>query len=123
MDSNVKLVKTVLKYTFGLVPIIAGLDKFTNLLTEWSQYISTALSDIIPFEAGVFVMIVGAIEIVAGVLVFLKPRIGALVVMSWLIAIALTLVFSGNFLDIAVRDLVMAVGAFSLSKLYQKNQG
>ncbi len=123
MDSNVKLVKTLLKYTFGLVPIIAGLDKFTNLLTEWSHYIPTALSDIIPFEAEVFVMIVGAIEIVAGVLVFLKPRIGALVVMSWLIAIALTLVFSGNFLDIAVRDLVMAVGAFSLSKLYQKNQG
>lgn len=121
MDSNVKLVKTLLKYTFGLVPIIAGLDKFTNLLTEWSQYISTALSDIIPFEAGVFVIIVGTIEIVAGVLVFLKPRIGALVVMSWLIAIALTLVFSGNFLDIAVRDLVMAVGAFSLSKLYEKN--
>ncbi len=121
MDSNVKLVKTLLKYTFGLVPIIAGLDKFTNLLTEWSQYISTALSDIIPFETGTFIMIVGAIEIVAGILVFLKPRIGALVVMSWLIAIALTLVFSGNFLDIAVRDLVMAVGAFSLSKLYEKN--
>ncbi|VAW09826.1 hypothetical protein MNBD_BACTEROID03-1661 [hydrothermal vent metagenome] len=52
MDSNVKLVKTLLKYTFGLVPIIAGLDKLTNLLTEWNQYISTALSDIMPFKEG-----------------------------------------------------------------------
>ncbi len=121
MNSNVQLVKTVLKYTFGLVPIIAGLDKFTNLLTDWSQYISTGFSDLLPFEAGTFMMIVGVIEIVAGILVFLKPKIGALVVMAWLIAIALTLVFSGNFIDVAVRDLVMAVGAFSLAKLSEDN--
>lgn len=117
MNSNVQLVKTVLKYTFGLVPIIAGLDKFTNILTDWSQYISSGFSDMLPFEAGTFMIIVGVIEIVAGVLVFLKPKIGALVVMAWLIAIALTLVFSGHFIDVAVRDLVMAVGAFSLAKL------
>jgi len=120
MNSNVQLVKTVLKYTFGLVPIIAGLDKFTNLLTDWSQYISAGFSDLLPFEAGTFMMIVGVIEIVAGILVFLKPKIGALVVMAWLIAIALTLVFSGNFIDVAVRDLVMAVGAFSLAKLSEQ---
>ena len=117
MNSNVQLVKTVLKYTFGLVPIIAGLDKFTNILSDWSQYISSGFSDMLPFEAGTFMIIVGIIEIVAGVLVFLKPKIGALVVMTWLIAIALTLVFSGHFIDVAVRDLVMAVGAFSLAKL------
>ncbi len=121
MNSNVQLVKTVLKYTFGLVPIIAGLDKFTNLLTDWSQYISAGFSDLLPFEAATFMMIVGVIEIVAGILVFLKPKIGALVVMAWLIAIALTLVFSGNFIDVAVRDLVMAVGAFSLAKLSEGN--
>jgi uncharacterized membrane protein YphA (DoxX/SURF4 family) len=121
MNSNVQLVKIVLKYTFGLVPIIAGLDKFTNLLTDWSQYISAGFSDLLPFEAGTFMMIVGVIEIVAGILVFLKPKIGGLVVMAWLIAIALTLVFSGNFIDVAVRDLVMAVGAFSLAKLSEDN--
>ena len=120
MNSNVQLVKTVLKYTFGLVPIIAGLDKFTNILTDWSQYISPGLSGLIPFEDGTFMMIVGIIEIVAGILVFLKPKIGALVVMAWLIAIALTLILSGSFLDIAVRDLVMAVGAFSLAKLSEE---
>ena len=120
MNSNVQLVKTLLKYTFGLVPIIAGLDKFTNILTDWSQYISPGLSGLIPFEDGTFMMIVGIIEIVAGILVFLKPKIGALVVMAWLIAIALTLILSGSFLDIAVRDLVMAVGAFSLAKLSEE---
>lgn len=122
MNSNVKLVKTVLKYTFGLVPIIAGLDKFTNILTDWNQYISPALSGLIPFEAETFMMIVGIIEIVAGILVFVKPKIGALVVMAWLIGIALTLILSGRFLDIAVRDLVMAVGAFSLAKLSEEKE-
>ncbi|WP_298904756.1 hypothetical protein [uncultured Psychroserpens sp.] len=117
MNSNVELVKTVLKYTFGLVPIIAGLDKFVNILTDWSQYISSGFSELIPLEAGTFMMIVGIIEIIAGILVFLKPKIGALVVMGWLIVIALTLVFSGHYIDVAVRDLVMAVGAFSLAKL------
>lgn len=117
MNSNVQLVKTVLKYTFGLVPIIAGLDKFTNILTDWSQYLSIGLTDMLPFEAGTFMMIVGVIEIVAGVLVFLKTKIGAMVVMAWLVAIALTLVLSGQFIDVAVRDLVMAVAAFSLAKL------
>jgi uncharacterized membrane protein YphA (DoxX/SURF4 family) len=120
MNSTIQLVKNVLKYTFGLVPIIAGLDKFTNILTDWSQYISSGFSEILPFEIGTFMMLVGVIEIVAGILVFLKPKIGAYVVMAWLVAIALTLVFSGRFIDVAVRDLVMAVGAFSLAKLSEE---
>lgn len=121
MNSNVQLVKTVLKFTFGLVPIIAGLDKFTNILTDWGQYISTGLSDMLPLENGTFILVVGVIEIIAGVLVFIKPKLGAFVVMAWLGAIALTLVFSGRFIDVAVRDLVMAVGAFSLAKLSEDN--
>jgi len=121
MNSNVQLVKTVLKFTFGLVPIIAGLDKFTNILTDWGQYISTGLTDILPIEVGSFILVVGVIEIIAGVLVFLKPKLGAFVVMAWLVVIALILVFSGRFIDVAVRDLVMAVGAFSLAKLSEDN--
>jgi len=117
MDSNVQQVRLILKYTYGLVPIIAGLDKFTNLLTDWSHYVSPGLSDIVPLEVGAFMMVVGVIEIIAGVLVLVRPKIGALVVMAWLIAIALVLVLSGTFIDVAVRDLVMAVGAFSLAKL------
>lgn len=117
MNSNVQLVKNILKYTFGLVPIVAGLDKFTNILTNWSQYISEGFAGMLPFEPTTFMMIVGVIEIVAGVLVLTKTKIGAYVVSAWLIAIALTLIFSWTYVDVAVRDLVMAIGAFSLAKL------
>ena len=107
----------ILKFTYGLVPIVAGLDKFTNLLTNWEDYLSEPVLSILPFSAGTFMVIVGIIEIAAGVLVLLRPRIGAYVVMAWLIAIALTLVLGGKYFDVAVRDLVMAVGAFVLAKL------
>jgi uncharacterized membrane protein YphA (DoxX/SURF4 family) len=107
----------ILQYTYGLVPIVAGLDKFTNLLTNWENYLSAPVANILPFSAGTFMVIVGIIEIAAGVLVLLRPRIGAYVVMTWLIAIALTLVVGGKYFDVAVRDLVMAVGAFVLAKL------
>ena len=119
MENNAALVTKILKYTYGIVPIVAGLDKFTNLLADWSQYLSSGLVNIMPFEGNTLMIIVGVIEIAAGILVFLRPKLGALVVMAWLIVIALTLLFSGHFLDVAVRDLVMAVGAFSLYKLSQ----
>ncbi len=122
MDSNVQLVKNILKYTFGLVPIVAGLDKFTNILTNWSQYISEGFAGMLPFELTTFMMIVGVIEIVAGVLVLTKTKLGAYVVSAWLIAIALTLIFSWSYVDVAVRDLVMAIAAFCLAKLYENKQ-
>lgn len=121
MESNVQLVKNVLKYTFGLVPIVAGLDKFTNILTDWSQYLSDGIVGIIPFESSTFMMIVGVIEIVAGILVLTKTRIGAYIVSAWLTAIALTLIFSLSYLDVAVRDLTMAISAFCLAKLCENN--
>lgn len=117
MNPNLQLVKKLLKYTFGLVPIVAGLDKFTNLLTNWSQYLSEGLAGILPFEPSTFMMIVGIIEIAAGILVLTKTKIGAYVVSAWLVAIALTLIFSWSYVDVAVRDLVMAIAAFSLAKL------
>ena len=120
MESNVQWVKNVLKYTFGLVPIVAGLDKFTNILTDWSQYVSDGFAGMLPFEASTFMMIVGVIEIVAGVLVMVKTKIGAYVVAAWLTAIALTLLFSWSYVDVAVRDLVMAIAAFSLAKLSEE---
>lgn len=117
MNSNVELVRNLLKFTFGLVPIVAGLDKFTNILTNWTQYLGGWMVDLLPFEPSVFMMIVGVIEIVAGILVFTKTRFGAYLVSVWLVMIALTLLFSGSYLDVAVRDIVMAIGAFSLAKL------
>ncbi len=121
MDSNVKLVKNILKYTLGLVPIVAGLDKFTNILTDWSQYVSEGLAGMLPFEPSTFMMIVGVIEIVAGILVLTKTKIGAYVVSAWLTAIALTLIFSWSYVDVAVRDLVMAIAAFCLAKLSEND--
>lgn len=110
-------VRQVLRYTYGLVPIVAGLDKFTNLLTDWSGYLSESQAAMLPFGTSTFFAIVGIIEIIAGVLVLLRPALGAWVVMAWLIAIALVLITGGHYFDVAVRDLVMAIGAFSLAKL------
>ncbi|MBL1233456.1 MAG: hypothetical protein CMD31_05125 [Flavobacteriales bacterium] len=121
MNSNVQLVKNILKFTFGLVPIVAGLDKFTNILTDWSQYLSEGFAGVLPFEPTTFMMIVGVIEIIAGGLVLTKTKIGAYVVSAWLVAIAVTLIFSWSYVDVAVRDLVMAIAAFSLAKLSEDN--
>jgi uncharacterized membrane protein YphA (DoxX/SURF4 family) len=112
-------IQTILKLTFGLVPIVAGADKFTNLLTDWAQYLNPSLASILPFSPHVFMMIVGVIEIIAGILVLIKTNFGAYLVSAWLVLIALTLLASGKFLDVAVRDLVMAIGAYSLAKLTQ----
>ncbi len=109
--------KTLLKYTFGLVPIVAGLDKFTNILADWSQYLGSGLQELLPFDASTFMIIVGIIEIAAGILVLVKTKIGAFVVSGWLTLIALTLILSGNYLDVAVRDIVMAIAAYVLAKL------
>lgn len=117
MNSNVQLVQTILKYTFGLVPIVAGIDKFTNILTNWSQYISEGFAKMIPLEPEAFMMVVGVIEIIAGILVLTKTKLGAYVVSAWLTAIALTLLLSWSYVDVAVRDLVMAIAAFCLAKL------
>lgn len=122
MNTNVNLVKSVLKYTFGLVPIVAGLDKFTNILTDWSQYVSEGMASLLPFEPSVFMMFVGVVEVVAGILVLIKTKVGAYIVSAWLTAIALSLLFSWSYVDVAVRDLVMAISAFCLAKLHESSK-
>jgi len=119
--SNTTFSINLLKYTFGLVPIVAGLDKFTNLLTDWSQYTAASLIELLPFEVGVFMAIVGTIEIAAGILVLYKTKLGAFIVAAWLLLIAITLILSGSFIDVAVRDIVMSIAAFSLAKLVTSN--
>jgi hypothetical protein len=116
-NSILHSVFTLMKLTYGIVPIVAGLDKFTNILVPWDTYLNAGIASMIPFSAHTFMMIVGAIEILAGVLVLIRPAIGGFVVMAWLTLIALTLIFSGNHYDVAVRDLVMAIGAFSMARL------
>lgn len=124
MQANTKKVnevQTLLRFTFGLVPIVAGADKFTNLLTNWEQYLNPSLSKILPFNTHIFMMIVGVIEIIAGIIVLAKPQVGAWIVSAWLLLIAITLIASGSFLDVAVRDVVMAIGAYSLVRLSSTN--
>jgi uncharacterized membrane protein YphA (DoxX/SURF4 family) len=107
-----------LRLTYGLVPIIAGADKFTHLLVDWTKYLSPAAERVLPFSPSTFMMIVGVVEIVAGLLVLSRwTRLGAYVVSAWLVGIALNLVMTGGYYDIAVRDLVMAIGAFTLARL------
>ncbi len=110
-------IQTFMKFTYGLVPIVAGADKFTNLLTNWPEYLNSTLAGILPFSDNTFMIVVGIIEIGAGVLVLINAKIGAYVVSAWLALIALSLLASGSFLDVAVRDVVMAIGALMLAKL------
>lgn len=120
MNTSVKEVskiQTLLKFTYGLVPIVAGADKFTNLLTNWEGYLSPFLTSMLPFSGSVFMKIVGVIEIIAGILTLARPRIGGYIVSAWLVLITLSLLVGGNYFDVAVRDIVMAIGAYSLARL------
>lgn len=107
----------ILKYTFGLVPIVAGADKFLNLLTQWKDYLNPTVANVLPFDASIFMMIVGVVEIIAGIMVLTRTEIGAYIVCVWLVLIALSLILGGSHFDVAVRDLVMAISAYVLAKL------
>src|SRR3954469_16962555 len=107
-----------LRVSFGLVPLLAGLDKFFNLLVDWPKYIAPAFAHLIPMQPQGFMHLVGVIEIAAGIGVLFTPwtKTFAYVVAAWLTCIAVNLV-AGRFFDIAVRDLVMAVSAVTLARL------
>jgi uncharacterized membrane protein YphA (DoxX/SURF4 family) len=116
MDNRLNQSWWALKVAFGVVPIVAGLDKFFNLLTNWEQYLSPLVSSVVP--ASTFMHAVGIIEIAAGLLVLSKlTRVSAYIVAAWLVGIALNLLTTGKYFDIAARDLVMAVGAYTLARL------
>src|SRR5688500_17761470 len=119
MNSNPSLssVYLPLRLTFGLVPVLAGLDKFFNLLTDWPKYLPASAANVLPVSPATFMMIVGVIEIVAGLAVLSHfTRLGAYVVRAWLVSIAIVVALAG-YLDVAVRDLVMAVGAYALAQV------
>lgn len=106
-----------LRWTYGLVPVLAGLDKYFELLADWDAYLAPAMQALLPVSAGSFMAIVGVIEIAVGVMILTRwTRLGAYVAMAWLTLIALNLLLAGHY-DVAVRDLVMAVGAYTLARL------
>ncbi len=117
MDRRIVRVFWTLRITFGLVPIVAGLDKFTNLLVDWTSYLGPAAARLLPVAPSTFLELVGIVEIAVGVLVLSRwHRIGAYAAAAWLVAIAVNLLLAGRA-DIAVRDLVMAVAAWSLGRI------
>lgn len=107
-----------LRILFGVVPIVAGIDKYFNLLTDWTSYLNPLATKLLPLTASTFMHIAGIVEIAAGVIVLSRlTKLGGYVVAAWLVAIALNLLLMGRFLDVAVRDLGLAVAAFTLSQL------
>lgn len=117
MDTRLNSAFWTLRIAFGLTAFLAGLDKFFNLLTNWEQYTSPLLLRVVP-SAGLLMRVAGVIEMIAGIAILAGlVRLGGYVVTGWLTAIALSLLTTGQFFDVAVRDLVMACGAFTLAKL------
>jgi hypothetical protein len=113
----------LLKVTYGLLFIIAGADKFLNLVTQWPKYISPMILNMIPVSAEQFIMGVGIIEIVIGITtLFLMTRVGAYLTVAWLLIIVVNLLSMGTYFDIAVRDVVMAVGALVLAWLTEARE-
>lgn len=105
----------LLRFAFTVAPILAGLDKFLYLLTNWEQYLSPQFSPFFPPHTTM--MIVGAIEIIAGIGVWIFPRIFSYIVALWLLAIIVNLLLLGRFYDIALRDFGLMLGALALARL------
>jgi hypothetical protein len=117
-DIRLKQSWAALRIAFAAVPIIAGLDKYFDLLADWSAYVSPVLLKTLPFGATTLLHIVGVIEIVVGVVMLTQwTTVSAYVAAVWLALIAVNLIATGRFLDIAVRDIVMALAAPVLGRL------
>lgn len=125
IDEKLRTPFVALRWTYGLVPLLAGLDKFFNLLADWSSYLSPAVASLLPVAPTTFMHFVGVVEMAVGVMVLTRwtqlTKYGAYLAAAWLTAIAANLVVAGS-LDIAVRDLAMAVGAYTLARLAELEQ-
>jgi hypothetical protein len=108
----------LLRVAFTVAPILFGLDKFANLLTDdWTRYLAPAFNDLIPGNAADAMHIVGVVEIAAGLVVAVTPRFGGLLVAAWLAGIIVNLLIVGGYGDIALRDFGLMLGALTLSRL------
>jgi uncharacterized membrane protein YphA (DoxX/SURF4 family) len=107
----------LLRIGFTVLPIVMGLDKFTNLLTTWENYLAPWIVDIVPLSAHQTMLVVGVIEIVAGIAVAIKPRYAAYIVAAWLAGIIVNLLSYPGFYDIALRDFGLMLAAVTLGRL------
>jgi hypothetical protein len=107
----------LLYFGFIVVPIVAGLDKFFHFLVDWDQYLAPAIAGLLPISPHTFMLAVGVIEIVAGIIVVVKPSVGGVVVAAWLWGIVVNLLLIPGYFDIAFRDLGLSLGAVALARL------
>jgi hypothetical protein len=107
----------VLRIGFTVLPIVFGLDKFFDVLTDWSAYLAPWIDDLVPGTAHQAMLGVGVVEIAAGVLVAVLPRIGGYVVAAWLAGIIVNLLLLGDFFDVALRDFGLFLAALALARL------
>ena len=110
----------ILQFAFVVAPILSGLDKFANLLTQWSQYLSPLALKMIHYHSDGFMMFVGVVEIIEGIGVIFKPNIFAYIISIWLFGIIINLLLTGQYFDIALRDLGLLLGSMALGSLSQK---
>ena len=122
-DSRLDQAWWALRIGLGVGPFLAGLDKYFNLLANWPTYVSPLALKIMPFTAQTFMHIVGVIEMIVGLAILTKwTRLGSYVASVWLLAIAINLVSTGMFFDVAVRDVEIALAAFVLARLTESRQ-
>jgi len=124
LDHRINLSWWALRIGLGIGPIVTGVDKYFNKLTDWTMYLSPLAAKIVPVSAPTFLHIVGAVEIVAGLIVLSRyTKMGGRIVALWLLAIALNLLTTGMFYDLAMRDVEIAIAAFVLSELSALRSG
>ncbi len=117
-DSHLNVAWWALKIGLGAGPVITGIDKYFNKLADWQMYLSPLATKVVPVSPVTFMHVVGAVEIVAGLVVLSRwTKIGSYIIMFWLFGIALNLLTTGMFFDLAMRDVEIAIGAFALSQL------
>jgi hypothetical protein len=122
MDNRLNAPWLALRYGIGATATLAGLDKFFNLLADWSTYLSPDATQLLPVSTGAFLGIVGVIECAAGLAILTGwTRVGAYVAGAWLLGVAANLVAAG-FYDVAIRDVVMSLAAFTLARLAEMRQ-
>lgn len=113
----------LLRTVFTIAPIAFGLDKFTNLLTDWERYLAPWINDLVPGSAHTAMLLVGVIEIVAGIAVAVHPRFGGFLVAGWLAGIIVNLVSMGDYYDVALRDFGLLMAALALALLATGRRG
>lgn len=119
MDSRLLNCTVAMRLAIGLMATLAGLDKFFNILADWGSYVSPFAARLIPLSPDVLMGVVGVVEFAVGVAILtVWPVLGAYVASAWLMLVAGNLVLGGHF-DVAVRDVVLAIGAFTLARLIE----